>query len=63
VGRPNMRFVPVKSIEQQDIQMLHRIRSGLVKRPHRPCQPGAGTVGRVWAGGRERLGPVAQTAA
>ena len=31
VGRPTMRFVPVKSIEQQDIQMLHRIRSGLVK--------------------------------
>lgn len=31
VGRPNMRFVPIKSIEQQDIQMLHRIRSGLVK--------------------------------
>lgn len=31
VGRPSMRFVPVKSIEQQDIQMLHRIRSGLVK--------------------------------
>jgi transposase len=31
VSRPTMRFVPVKSIEQQDIQMLHRIRSGLVK--------------------------------
>jgi transposase len=31
VGRPSMRFVPVKSIEQQDIQMLHRVRSGLVK--------------------------------
>ena len=31
VARPTMRFVPVKSIEQQDIQMLHRIRSGLVK--------------------------------
>lgn len=31
VGRPNMRFVPVKSPEQQDIQMLHRIRQGLVK--------------------------------
>ena len=31
VGRPTMRFVPVKSIEQQDIQMLHRVRSGLVK--------------------------------
>jgi transposase len=31
VGRPNMRFVPVKSIEQQDILALHRVRSGLVK--------------------------------
>jgi transposase len=31
VSRPNMRFVPLKSVEQQDIQMLHRIRSGLVK--------------------------------
>jgi transposase len=31
VSRPHMRFVPVKSIEQQDIQMLHRVRSGLVK--------------------------------
>jgi transposase len=31
VSRPNMRFVPIKSIEQQDIQMLHRVRSGLVK--------------------------------
>lgn len=31
VSRPAMRFVPVKSIEQQDIQMLHRVRSGLVK--------------------------------
>jgi transposase len=31
VGRPNMRFVPVKSVEQQDILALHRVRSGLVK--------------------------------
>lgn len=30
VGRPNMRFVPIKSVEQQDIQALHRIRSELV---------------------------------
>lgn len=30
VGRPNMRFVPVKTIEQQDIQALHRIRAELV---------------------------------
>lgn len=29
--RPTMRFVPVKTSEQQDVQMLHRIRSRLVK--------------------------------
>jgi len=26
VQRPNMRFVPIKSVEQQDIQSLHRAR-------------------------------------
>jgi len=26
VGRPSMRFVPVKSAAQQDVQALHRIR-------------------------------------
>ncbi len=28
--RPTMRFVPIKSVEQQDIQSMHRIRSRLV---------------------------------
>ena len=32
VTRPHMRFVAAKSIEQQDIQAVHRIRSGLVQR-------------------------------
>lgn len=32
VQRPSMRFVPSKSIEQQDIQSVHRIRSQLVGR-------------------------------
>ncbi|MBV8047464.1 MAG: IS110 family transposase [Paludibacterium sp.] len=31
VGRPNMRFVAIKSVEQQDIQALHRIRTELVQ--------------------------------
>jgi transposase len=31
VARPNMRFVAVKTIEQQDIQAVHRIRSTLVQ--------------------------------
>jgi len=30
VQRPSMRFVPTKSIEQQDVQSAHRIRSRLV---------------------------------
>ena len=32
VGRPNMRFVPVKTPEQQDVLALHRVRSGLKER-------------------------------
>ena len=31
VSRPSMRFVPIKTLEQQDIQSIHRIRSRLVK--------------------------------
>src|SRR5262245_63888941 len=31
VGRPNMRFVPVKSVEQQAVLSLHRVRQGFVK--------------------------------
>jgi transposase len=31
VGRPSMRFTPVKSVEQQAVQMLHRSRDILVR--------------------------------
>lgn len=31
VGRPNMRFVTVKGVEQQDLQGLHRIRQSVIK--------------------------------
>jgi len=31
VGRPNMRFVPVKSAEQQAILALHRVREGFIE--------------------------------
>ena len=30
VSRPNMRFVPVKSIEQQAVLTLHRVRQGYI---------------------------------
>ena len=31
MSRPGMRFVAVKGVEQQDIQAVHRIRSGLIE--------------------------------
>lgn len=31
VGRPNMRFVPVKNVEQQAALALHRVRQGFIK--------------------------------
>jgi transposase len=31
VGRPNMRFVPIKTVDQQAVLSLHRARSGFVK--------------------------------
>jgi len=31
MGRPKMRFVAVKTVEQQDIQAVHRIRAGLIE--------------------------------
>ena len=31
VARPNMRFVPIKTVEQQDILFIHRVRQRLVK--------------------------------
>jgi transposase len=31
VGRPTMRFVTIKEVEQQDLQGLHRIRQSIVK--------------------------------
>lgn len=30
-SRPSMRFVPIKSVEQQDVQIVHRLRERLVK--------------------------------
>jgi transposase len=31
VTRPTMRFVPIKRVEQQDLQALHRVREQLIK--------------------------------
>lgn len=31
MSRPNMRFVSIKSVEQQDVQAVHRVRTGLME--------------------------------
>jgi len=31
MSRPNMRFVKIKTVEQQDVQAVHRIRTGLME--------------------------------
>jgi len=31
MSRPSMRFVAVKTVEQQDLQAVHRVRSSLIK--------------------------------
>jgi transposase len=40
-SRPTMRFVPVKSVEQQDIQAAHRMRAHPAAPPYRADQPDA----------------------
>jgi len=40
VSRPTMRFVPVKTLDQQAVLSLHRVRQGFGKRAqHRPTRP------------------------
>jgi transposase len=55
VGRPNMRFVPVKSAEQQAILSLHRVRQGFIDER-------TATINRVprqySTGGKAKLGRI-----
>jgi transposase len=46
VGRPSMRFVPVKTLEQQSVLSLHRARQGCGGAPRRPIRSAA--CWRVW---------------
>ncbi len=58
VARPNMRFVPVKAIEQQDIQALHRARELVIKQRTALCNQIRGLLGEygvVVAQGVHRL--------
>ena len=49
MSRPNMRFVTVKSVEQQDIQATHRVRSELMSNvPPRPTRSVAWWPSTAW---------------
>jgi transposase len=68
VTRPNMRFVPTKTVEQQSCLMLHRARHLFIRPPAdrrhqldpclscrvRDCRPGRTQGCRATAGGRRR---------
>ena len=58
VTRPTMRFVPIKSDDQLDLQSLHRVRERWVVRRTAGDQPDARIAARAWhydAQGREHL--------
>lgn len=56
--RESMRFVPMKNVEQQDLQMLHRVRERLVKARTALCNETRGLLheyGIIVSKGRVRL--------
>ena len=46
MSRPSMRFVGIKSVVRQDVQALHRIRSGFIQGRTRLVN--TGVASRVW---------------
>ena len=46
--RPDMRFVAVKTVEQQDVQALHRLREARVGERTALCNQIARPAGGVW---------------
>ena len=57
VSRPTMRFVPVKSVEQQAMMVVHTTRALLVRQRTMIAQLAAGGAERTWdRGGAGRQG-------
>ena len=49
VARPNMRFVPVKNVEQQAVLALHRVHQGVIKARTAQANQIRGLLAAVWA--------------
>ena len=54
MSRPSMRFVAVKTVEQQDLQAVHRVRSSLIKERTAKANQLRGLRIRVRTGGASR---------
>ena len=63
VSRPQMRFVPVKGVAQQDIQALHRIRERLIGARTAVVNQTKGAARGVWHRPASRREPGAQASA
>ncbi len=59
VVRPEMRFVAVKTPEQQDIQALHRVRRGCIDARTALCNQMRGVGWGIWPGGAQSDSDVA----
>ncbi len=56
MSRPSMRFVEIKSVEQQDIQAIHRVRSELMKRRTSQVNQIRGLAGEFGLVAPQRIG-------
>jgi transposase len=61
MSRPSMRFVDVKSVEQQDIQAVHRVRSELIKQRTGQANQIRGLAGEYGLVAPLRLGALRRT--
>ena len=58
MSRPNMRFVAVKTVAQQDIQAVHRVRSGLISQRTAKANPIRGLVSEYGLVAPREMGPL-----
>lgn len=58
MSRPNMRFVAVKTVAQQDIQAVHRVRSGLISQRTAKANQIRGLVSEYGLVAPREMGPL-----
>lgn len=61
MSRPSMRFVELKSVEQQDIQAVHRVRAELIKQRTAKANQIRGLVGEYGLVAPMRIGQLRRT--